>query len=189
VVYVPPNKYEQESVQYVSDLMRELADVVISDVNSGINRMKEVAKQQENQFVVVNGRDVYLVEVGVNQLELVKQMKTPLLEHIKEVQLSKCAEEGVDLKMLRSSIEKYGRLWELLMGEKSWSLIEYSTIEYYKSQCWLTKDCEKFRAMKDQSTMLSKMELELIHQDLLGKASNGNALRSATLREVAHDVI
>jgi hypothetical protein len=65
IVYVPANKNTHESVQYISDLLRELSEVVISDINNiGLNKFKTREAKQNKKYVLVNERDIYRAEYG-----------------------------------------------------------------------------------------------------------------------------
>lgn len=56
-------------------MMRELSDVVISDINSsGLNRIRGRENTKSKRFVFVNGRDIYRAEFGDGQIELVKKV-------------------------------------------------------------------------------------------------------------------
>lgn len=49
--------------------MRDLSDVVISDINnSGVSRMRRQGSLMCQKFVLVNGKDIYLTEFGEGQI-------------------------------------------------------------------------------------------------------------------------
>lgn len=59
-LYVPPNKDENESIQYLSDFIRDLSEVVISDINNiGLTKIKGKEVSANRKYVLVNGRDIY----------------------------------------------------------------------------------------------------------------------------------
>ena len=40
LIYLPPNKTEPESVSHITELLRSLSDLVISDASSGLSSMR-----------------------------------------------------------------------------------------------------------------------------------------------------
>lgn len=54
-------------------------------------------------------------------------------------------------------------------GDKSWSQLSISTLQHFQAEYWLDKSCQKISEMRDNKKLLSKLELELIHQDLMSR--------------------
>jgi len=68
-VYIPASKTDQEVLSSFADIFRELADIVISDINSAnVHRLKEKQNLDNKHFVISGGKDIYEVAVKSNTL-------------------------------------------------------------------------------------------------------------------------
>lgn len=69
----------------------------------------------------------------------------------------------------------------MLGAEKSWSQLSISALQHFRAQVWLKNSSQEIISMRRDKKMLSKKELERIHEDMIDNEKPENSLQSVLI--------